>query len=154
MVTDKNKSDGNEKIIEKKQGKVIDTLTKNYLHTLEHTKNIGKESLVKVTDASSTGTEFLKSKPYWDSLKNSSQKIKQKTFEHSIEFKKNGPKLYKKFSNSFFNFFEKIIGKIKLGTQYGVTSLEILERLAKLKELGIITNEEFAKNKKKILERI
>lgn len=87
-------------------------------------------------------------------MKNNSQKIKEKTSEHSAEFKKNGPKFYKKISNGFFYFFETIIGRIKLGAQYGIPSLEILERLAKLKELGILTEEEFTKKKKKILERI
>ena len=154
MVTENKKSEIDNKVTKKKQEKIIDSLTKNYTQTLEHTKNFGKESLEKITDVSSTGTDFLKSKPYWDSLKKNSQKIKDKTSERSEEFKKNSPKIYKKFSNSFFNFFETIVGRIKLGTQYGSPSLEILERLAKLKELGIITNDEFIKKKKKILGRI
>jgi len=154
MVTDKNKSESDDKVVKKKQGKLIDTLAKNYAQTLEHTKNFGKESLEKITGASSTGADFLKSKPYWDSLKSGSQKIKEKTSEQGAEFKKNSPKFYKKISYTFFNFFETIVGRIKLGTQYGAPSLEILERLAKLKELGIITNEEFIEKKKKVLERI
>ena len=154
METDEVKSNDNKKIIKKKQGKIIDTITKNYAQTLEHTKNFGKESFEKITEVSSTGTDFIKSKPYWDSLKSSSLKIKEKTSERGLELKKNSPKLYKKISNSFFNFFEMIIGRIKLGTQYGAPSLEILERLAKLKELGILTDDEFVKKKKKILERI
>jgi hypothetical protein len=68
--------------------------------------------------------------------------------------KKNSPKFYKKIVNGFFHFFELIIGRIKLGTQYGAPSLEILEKLAKLKELGIITDKEFNEKKKKILDRI
>lgn len=154
MVTENKKSESDNKAIKKKQEKIIDTLAKNYSQTLEHTKNFGKESLEKIAEVSSTGTDFLKSKPYWDSLKSGSQKIREKTSEHGAEFKKNSPEFYKKISNAFFNFFETIIGRIKLGTQYGAPSLEILERLAKLKELGIITNDEFTKKKKKILERI
>ena len=154
MVTENKNSENSNKVIKKKQEKIIDTLTKNYAQTLEHTKNFGKESFEKITEASSVGTDFLKSKPYWDSLKSGSQKIKEKTSEHGAEFKKNSPKFYKKISNAFFNFFEIIVGRIKLGTQYGAPSLEILEKLAKLKELGIITDDEFIKKKKKILERI
>jgi len=154
MVTDKNKSKRNEKASKKKQGKIIDIISKNYAQTLEHTKNFGKESLEKITNVSSTGADFIKSKPYWDSLKSNSLKIKEKTSEHGVEFKKNGPKFYKKITICFFNCFETLIGRIKLGTQYGAPSLEILERLAKLKELGIITNEEFLEKKRKILERI
>ncbi|MDH3311770.1 MAG: SHOCT domain-containing protein [Nitrosopumilus sp.] len=154
MVTENKKSEGDNKVIKKKQEKIIDTVTKNYAQTLAHTKNFGKESLEKITEASSTGADFLKSKHYWDSLKSGSLKIKEKTSEHGAEFKKNSPKFYKKISNGFFYFFEAIIGRIKLGMQYGAPSLEILERLAKLKELGILTDEEFAKKKKKLLERM
>ena len=46
------------------------------------------------------------------------------------------------------------MGRINLGTQYGNSSLELLEKLARLKELGILTDEEFTKKKKKILDRI
>lgn len=154
MVTENKKSESSDKIIKKNQEKIMDTITKNYAPTLEHTKNFGKESLGKISEIGSTGTEFLKSKSYWESLTNNSQKIKEKTSEYGAEFKKNSPKFYKKISGGFFYFFETIIGRIKLGTQYGIPSLEILERLAKLKELGILTDEEFAKKKKKILERI
>jgi len=153
METENKKSESDSKIT-KKQEKIIDTVAKSYAPTLEHTKNFGKESLEKITKISSTGANFVKSKHYWDSLKSGSQKIKEKTSEHSAELKKNSPKFYKKISNAFFNFFETVVGRIKLGTQYGAPNLEILERLAKLKELGIITNEEFVKKKKKILERI
>jgi len=68
--------------------------------------------------------------------------------------RKQSPKFYKKVTTGFFNFFEVIVGKIKLGTQYGNSSLELLEKLARLKELGILTEEEFAKKKKDILDRI
>lgn len=74
--------------------------------------------------------------------------------DSAISIKKNSPKFYKKISNGFFYFFESIVGRIKLGTQYGTSSLEILEKLANLKELGILTDEEFANKKKKILDRI
>ncbi|MCV0409833.1 SHOCT domain-containing protein [Nitrosopumilus sp.] len=146
MVTENKKSESSDTMIKKKQEKIMSTI--------EHTKNLGKESLGKISEVGSTGTAFLKSKPYWGSLKNSSQKIKEKTLEHGAEFKKNSPKFYKKISSGFFYFFESIIGRIKLGTQYGTPSLEILERLAKLKELGILTEEEFTNKKKKILDRI
>ncbi|KAF6247480.1 hypothetical protein C6990_03225 [Nitrosopumilus sp. b3] len=154
METENKKSETDEKVIEKKQEKFVNTLEKNYTDALEHTKNFGKDSFEKINEVSSSGTKFIKSKPYWESLKSGSQKIKEKTSEHGLEFKKNSPKFYKKISNAFFNFFETIVGRIKLGTQYGAPSLEILERLAKLNELGIITKEEFNRKKKKLLERI
>lgn len=53
-----------------------------------------------------------------------------------------------------FGLFEKFVGKIRIGTQYGKSSLDLLSDLAKLKELGIITEKEFEAKKKEILDRI
>ncbi|MBS3921954.1 MAG: SHOCT domain-containing protein [Nitrosarchaeum sp.] len=129
-------------------------IKKNYERRVEQSKQFGKESIEKIKDTASSGTEYIKSHPQWKSLKNNSVKIKEKGIDSAISIKKNSPKFYKKISNGFFYFFESIVGRIKLGTQYGTSSLEILEKLAKLKELGILTDEEFAKKKKKILDRI
>lgn len=151
----KNKKSGNfKKIIQKKQEGIFDDLTKNYAQTVEYGKQFGKESLEKINDVTTTGTDFLKSQQYLKSIKEKSLKIKEKSSEQSIILKKQSPKFYKKITNAFFQFFELLVGRIKLGTQYGVTSIEILEKLAKLKELGIITDKEFNEKKKKILDRI
>ena len=80
--------------------------------------------------------------------------IKEISLEQKNILKRQSPKFYKKISNGFFNFFELLVGRIKIGTQYGETSIELLEKLAKLKELGIITEKEFTDKKKKILDRI
>ena len=153
MIDDKN-SENEPKVIKKISGKIIDALSKNYSQTIEQSKIFGNESLEKITEESTAGIDYLKSKPYWESLKNTSVKIKEKSAEHGVEFKKNGSTLYKKICSGFFNFFELLVGRIKLGIQYGVPSLELLEKLAKLHELGILTDEEFTNKKKKILERI
>jgi len=154
MATNNEKSDNYKKIIQKKQGKIFDNITKNYDKTIEHGKSIGNTSLEKISESASFASDFIKSKHYWELLKNNSLKIKEKTSEHGIELKKRSPKFYKKISNAFFYFFEALIGRIKLGSQYGTDSLEILEKLAKLKELGILTDEEFTYKKKQILDRI
>lgn len=154
MVKKNKKTDGFKKIIQEKQEEIFDDLTKNYNQTVEHGKQLGKESLKKIDEVTVTGTEFLKSQQYFKSIKDKSLKIKEKSLEQSIILKKQSPKFYKKLRNAFFYFFELIVGRIKLGTQYGTTSLEILEKLAKLKELGIITDKEFNEKKKKILDRI
>jgi len=117
-------------------------------------KKIGWDVMEKIEETAKIGTEFIKSRPYGESIKNSSQKFKEKGIEQEKILKKQTPKLYKKVINGFFYFFEIIVGRIKLGTQYGISSLELLEKLARLKELGILTDEEFAKKKKKILDRI
>jgi hypothetical protein len=59
-----------------------------------------------------------------------------------------------KVRDIIFGLFERFIGKIRIGTQYGKSSLDLLSDLAKLKELGIITEKEFEAKKKEILDRI
>jgi len=150
----KEKSESFRKTIKKKQENILDDVTKNYVQTIEHGKQFGKESLEKINEAATTATEFLKSQEYLKSLKVNSLKIKKRGLEQRTTMKKRSPNIYKKISNGFFYFFELIVGRIKLGSQYGTASIEILEKLAKLKELGIISEKEFTEKKKKILDRI
>ncbi|MCA9828160.1 MAG: SHOCT domain-containing protein [Nitrosopumilus sp.] len=138
----------------KKQERVIEDIAKNYANAAEHGKQIGKESLSKISQVTNSTAEFLRSQEHLKTLKTNSLKIMEKGLEQKNMLKKNSPKFYKKIINGFFYFFELLVGRIKLGTQYGASSLEILEKLAKLKELGIITDKEFDEKKKKILDRI
>ena len=142
------------KTMTENKNKILDDTTKKYDQTVTHGKKIIKDTLEKIEDTTKDGVNFIKLQPYWESLKDSSLKIKEKSIEQEKRLKKQSPKFYKKIINGFFNFFEIIVGRIKLGTQYGTSSLELLEKLARLKELGILTDEEFAKKKKKILDRI
>ncbi len=153
MVKKSKKSKYFKKIVQKNQ-EIFDDLTKNYSQTVESGKQLGKDSLEKINDVTTTGTEFSKSQQYIKLIKERSLKMKEKSSEQSEILKKQSPKFYKKIRNGLFCFFELIVGGIKLGTQYDAASLEILEKLAKLKELGIITEKEFTDKKKKILERI
>ena len=154
MINKKEKSDNFRKIFKKKQGHILEDVTNNYAQTVEHGKQLGKKSLEKINEVTNTTTDFLKSQEYLKTLKINSLKIREKGLEQKSMLKKKSPKFYKKIVNAFFYFFELIVGRIKLGTQYGTSSLEILEKLAKLKELGIITDKEFNEKKKKILDRI
>jgi len=129
-------------------------IVKNYESKVEQGKQLGKESLEKISEMTTTSANYIKSRPEWKSLKKNSLKIKEKGMDSAMLIKKNSPKWYKKISDGFFYFFETIVGRIRIGTQYGTSSLEVLEKLAKLKELGIITDEEFTEKKKKILDRI
>lgn len=97
-------------------------------------------------------TNFLKFSEYLKILKISFLKIREKNLEQKKMLKKKGSKFYTKTVDGFFYFFELIVARIKLGTQYNILSIEILEKLAKLKKSGIITEKEF--NEKKILDRI
>ena len=134
--------------------KMLEDVIKKYEQTVMQGKKVSMDTLTKVEETAKSGTQFIKSHQYWESLKNSSQKIKEKGIAQEVNLKKQSPKFYRKVSNASINFFEVLVGRIKIGTQYGNTSLELLEKLARLKELGILTDQEFAKEKKKILDRI
>jgi hypothetical protein len=149
-----NNNEKSEKNIKKNKAEHFQDLTKTYENKVERGKQLGKESLEKINEMTTSSVDFIKSKPQWKSLKNNSLKIKEKSVDSAIMIKKNSPKFYRKVINGFFYFFESIVGRVKIGTQYGTSSIEVLEKLAKLKELGIITEEEFTKKKKKILDRI
>jgi len=154
MLNNKKESKEPVNLIKDRQDNILGNTIKKYEQKIESGKKIGKEIMLRIEDTTKTGTEFIKSNHYLESLTNSSSKIKEKTQESKSRLKKQSPKLYKKISNGFFYFFEAIVGRIKIGLQYGSPSLDTLERLAKLKELGILTDEEFANKKKKILDRI
>lgn len=154
MADDKEKPEYSKETTKKKQEPVIEGIAKNYAQTVEHGKQLGKESLSKINQVTNSAADFLKSQEHLKTLKANSLKIMEKGMEQKNMLKKNSPKFYKKIINGFFYFFEMLVGRIKLGTQYGTSSLEILEKLAKLKELGIITDKEFDEKKKKILDRI
>ncbi len=64
------------------------------------------------------------------------------------------PLFFQKVASGSLSGLEKIVGRIRIGTQYGKTSLDVLEELAKMKELGIITEDEYLNKKKEILDRI
>ena len=140
--------------ITKNKDKILRDTAIKYDQTVIQGKKTGRDAMERIEETAKIGTEFIKSRPYWESIKNSSQKLKEKGIEQEKKLKKQSPKLYRKIINGFFYFFEILVGRIKLGTQYGVSSLELLEKLARLKELGVLTDEEFAKKKKKILDRI
>ena len=154
MVDKKENPQDFKKSLKDKQERIIEDVAKNYVQTIEHGKQLGKESLEKINQVTNNTADFLKSQEYLKTLKINSLKLREKGLEQKSMLKKKSPKFYKKITNAFFSFFELIVGRIKLGTQYGTTSLEILEKLAKLKELGIITEKEFNEKKKKILDRI
>lgn len=154
MTNNNEQPENHEKVVKKKQEGILGDVTKNYVQTVEHGKQFGKESTSKINQITSNTADFLKSQEYLKTLKSNSLKIMEKGLEQKNMLKKNSPKFYKKIMHGFFYFFELLVGRIKLGTQYGTSSLEVLEKLAKLKELGIITDKEFDEKKKKILDRI
>lgn len=70
------------------------------------------------------------------------------------DIRKNSPRFFIQLKNGFLAAFEQIVGRIRIGTQYGTSSMNLLSDLAKLKELGILTEDEFNLKKKELLDRI
>ena len=96
MATKEKKSTSFKKITKKNQGRIYDGIMKNYNQVVESGKNLSQESLEKINTATASGTEFIKSQPYWKSLKSNSLKIKEKGLEQGAMLKNDSPKLYKK----------------------------------------------------------
>ena len=105
-------------------------------------KNI-KESFQKAKESSVVQEVQTKA----DHLRTMDQKEKNR-------YKRKIIRGFVKVRDIIFGLFEKFVGKIRIGTQYGKSSLDLLSDLAKLKELGIITDKEFDAKKKEILDRI
>lgn len=116
-------------------------------------ENLNK-TISTIERSAQSGADMIKTTPHLQSLKKESLKIKKKSIKRGKLLKKHGPKIFEKIKRGFFYFFEAFAGRIKIGSQYGTLSLDLLERLAKLKELGILTEKEFQEKKTDILKRI
>lgn len=153
--------------MEKSEKKPIEFFKKNVLtkgsSLLENVKKVStqvasKENLNKTVStmekSAQSSANIIKANPQLQSLKKESLKFKKQTIKKGKLLKKQSPKFFEKIKEGFFYFFEAFVGRIKLGSQYGIPSLELLERLAKLKELGILSEKEFQSKKTDILNRI
>ena len=58
----------------KKQERVIEDIAKNYANAAEHGKQIGKESLSKISQVTNSTAEFLRSQEHLKTLKTNSLK--------------------------------------------------------------------------------
>jgi len=133
--------------------KNIKKIQEKYRHAISHEISQGKETISNLEKKARESID-VSSRAYAESIKAHSSKLKQSSLEVKEKFDKKSPKFFKKIKTWFFGFFESLVGSIRIGSQYGSTSLELLEKMARLKELGIITEKEFVENKKKILKRI
>ena len=64
MENKKDMPENSRKTNEKKQEHILDDATKNYAQTIEHGKQIGKESIAKIHQITNDTTSFLKSQEY------------------------------------------------------------------------------------------
>ena len=98
--------------------------------------------------------EKVKESPSYRDLQEKLSHLEKTVKVKQNNIKANSPRVFLKLKHGFLGGFEQIVGRIRIGTQYGKSSVDLLSELAKLKELGIISDEEFASKKKEILDRI
>ena len=139
---EKNTQDSFLKIKEKADKGVKESLDFAIHASQKIDKNL-KETIHKTKESS-----FLKE------VQEKTQRLKNMDHEEKERHKQKTVKILIKIRDTIFELFEKFVGRIRVGTQYGKSSIDLLSDLAKLKELGIITEEEFEEKKKQILDRI
>jgi len=100
------------------------------------------------------GIKKSKESSLFQGIQDKSNKLRTMDDVEKRRHKKNIIRSLIKIRDEFFSLFEKFVGRIRIGTQYGKSSVDLLSEIAKLKELGIISEKEFESKKKEILERI
>ena len=91
-----------------------------------------------------------KKKTFLDSLKKSADEIKDRSLKIGKTTAKNAEELGSKIDNAIDDGLSAAKG---IGTSKNEI-LDLLERLARMKEQGILTEKEFAQKKKDLLEKI
>lgn len=120
----------------------------------EEAVKTGRVVSERLERAAKEALERTKASPTMKKLRLKTKQAKKAGIKEGKKFRAYAPPMISRIGNKFLSALEKFIGAIRRGTQYGKTSLETLEQFAKMKELGIITEEEFEKKKKEILDRI
>jgi len=100
------------------------------------------------------GIQKTKDSSIYQDVQNRTNQIRQMDQREKNRHKRKIIRTLIKIRDIVFGLFEKFVGRIRVGTQYGKSSIDLLSELAKLKELGIITEKEFEAKKKEILDRI
>ena len=81
MTTKKAKSGNFKKTLKKKQEHILEDVENNYIQTIKHGKQLGKESLDKINQVTNNTANFLKSQEYLKTLKINSLKIRERGLE-------------------------------------------------------------------------
>lgn len=100
------------------------------------------------------GIQKTKDSPIYQEVQDRTNRIRTMDQNEKNRHKRKIIRSMIKLRDIIFELFEKFVGRIRVGTQYGKSSIDLLSELAKLKELGIITEKEFEAKKKEILDRI
>lgn len=168
----KSKKETKENLSEKEDATTNQHLTKNTPLRKETREDSFLKIKQKANEKMKSSIDFAvnTSQKIDENIRNSIQKTKESSIVQEVQAKtdylrtmdqKDKNKFKRKIIHGLvkvrdiiFGLFEKFVGRIRIGTQYGKSSLDLLSDLAKLKELGIITEKEFEAKKKEILDRI
>ena len=132
----------------------LDGLKKGTNKVIQAGMQFTKIASEKIDESAKSGIEKAKANPNLNKLKIKTEEATKAGIEKGKEIQEKSPGVFNKFCQKSQSGFEKFVGTIRRGTQYGKTSIEMLEQFSKMKELGIITDEEFEAKKKEILDRI
>lgn len=122
-------------------------------NTVKKGISFGKETTSRFNQSRQVQNVKTNASPIFGDIKSKSTKTISEGIKHRNGLEKL-PNIIRNIGSESLNALEKFVGKIRIGTQYGKTSLDVLEELAKMKELGIISEEEYLKKKKEIFDRI
>ncbi len=141
-----------EKMKEKTSHELSDVAEKSGTKLSSASKSINeitKKSFDKTKIELSEGKAYLK-----QNAPIAGAKIKDELSKGAKSVKENAPKFGKQTKASFIDSIERIYGASTRGKQYGEKSVEILQKIAELKQSGLITEEEYLIKKKELLGRI
>ena len=138
----------------KEKNELLDGIKKNTDKVFKTGVELSRIASKKIDESTKIGIEKAKSSQKLNELKTQTAKAAKIGMEKGKEIQEKSPSVLKKIGQNSLLGFEKFVGTIRRGTQYGKTSIEMLEQFAKMKELGIVTDEEFEAKKKEILDRI
>lgn len=139
---------------DKETSDFVESFKKSTDSVIKTGRELTKLASQKIDESAKTVIEKTKSSPTYNKLKIKTDQATKTGIEKGKEIQKKGPPALVRFGRKLLSMLEKFVGAIRRGTQYGKTSMEILEQFAKMKELGIITDKEFEAKKKELLDRI
>jgi hypothetical protein len=138
----------------KEKNDFLDELKKGTDKVIKASMQFSKIASEKIDESTKSSIEKAKSNPTLNRIKLKTEQATKTGLKKSKEIQEKSPGFFNKVCQKSLCGFEKFVGTIRRGTQYGKTSIEMLEQFSKMKELGIITDEEFEIKKKEILDRI
>lgn len=137
-----------------KKNKMLDGIKNRSDDIFQRGTKFTKMASEKIDESIKNEVKKAKINPRFNELKLKTTQAAKSGIERSKEIQEKSPSIIRRFGRTLQLGFEKFIGTITIGRQYGKTSIDMLEQLAKLKELGIISDKEFRQKKKEILDRI